>query len=303
MVATASPSLPPKSAAQLLVRRRRVRRDTTVGHGRRDRPAGAAGVARGRRHLHLADGAAGRLAHGAGLVRRRRQGSDRPGRQPRRDRSRAQRSRRVALDQRQEHRAARPAARDGHRRMHRRHRLPARPSRSPRSRPRRRRWPPIDPTTKVTVDGTASVAGRSAYELVLAPRDTRSLVGDVRIAVDSKTSVPLRVQVHAAGATGRPAFETTFTSRELRQAVRERVPVLATAGRQGHHVAHPVWDRRRYQGRSSFGGAGVGAEGHRQGLDRSASSCRGCRLPFGANGSRAGAPPRPASSCRRSSAR
>jgi outer membrane lipoprotein-sorting protein len=70
----------------------------------------------------------------------------------------------------------------------------------------------IDPTTKVTVDGTASVAGRSAYELVLAPRDARSLVGDVRIAVDSKTSVPLRVQVHAAGATGRPAFETAFTS-------------------------------------------------------------------------------------------
>jgi outer membrane lipoprotein-sorting protein len=70
----------------------------------------------------------------------------------------------------------------------------------------------VDPTTKVTVDGTASVAGRSAYELVLTPRDARSLVGDVRIAVDAKTSVPLRVQVHAAGATGRPAFETTFTS-------------------------------------------------------------------------------------------
>jgi outer membrane lipoprotein-sorting protein len=70
----------------------------------------------------------------------------------------------------------------------------------------------VSPTTKVTVDGTASVAGRSAYELVLAPRDSRSLVGDVRIAVDAKTSVPLRVQVHAAHSTGRPAFETTFTS-------------------------------------------------------------------------------------------
>jgi outer membrane lipoprotein-sorting protein len=70
----------------------------------------------------------------------------------------------------------------------------------------------VSPTTKVTVDGTASVAGRSAYELVLAPRDSRSLVGDVRIAVDAKTSVPLRVQIHARGATGRPAFETTFTS-------------------------------------------------------------------------------------------
>jgi hypothetical protein len=56
------------------------------------------------------------------------------------------------------------------------------------------------------------VAGRSAYELVLQPRDSRSLVGDVRIALDSKTFVPLRVQVHAAGATGRAAFETAFTS-------------------------------------------------------------------------------------------
>jgi outer membrane lipoprotein-sorting protein len=70
----------------------------------------------------------------------------------------------------------------------------------------------IDPTTKVSVDGTASVAGRSAYELVLQPRDPRSLIGDVRIALDSKTYVPLRVQVHAAGATGRSAFETAFTS-------------------------------------------------------------------------------------------
>jgi hypothetical protein len=70
----------------------------------------------------------------------------------------------------------------------------------------------INPSTRVTVDGTASVAGRSAYELVLQPRDHRSLVGDVRIAVDSATGVPLRVQVHAAHDHGRPAFETAFTS-------------------------------------------------------------------------------------------
>ena len=69
----------------------------------------------------------------------------------------------------------------------------------------------VDPTTRVTVDGTARVAGRSAYELVLAPRDTRSLVSQVRIAVDAKTSLPLRVQVYAKGS-GSPAFETGFTS-------------------------------------------------------------------------------------------
>ncbi len=70
----------------------------------------------------------------------------------------------------------------------------------------------VDPTTKVTVDGTAEVAGRSAYELVLTPRDSASLVREVRLAVDSKTSVPLRVQVFSTGASQRPAVETGFTS-------------------------------------------------------------------------------------------
>ncbi len=69
----------------------------------------------------------------------------------------------------------------------------------------------VNPTTAVSVDGTADVAGRSAYELVLRPRDARSLVGQVRIAVDSRTSTPLRVRVYAAGHTT-PAFETGFTS-------------------------------------------------------------------------------------------
>ena len=68
----------------------------------------------------------------------------------------------------------------------------------------------IDPTTKVTVEGTAQVAGRPAYELVLRPRDERSLVGQVRLAVDSTTSTPLRVEVFARGGT-KPAFETAFT--------------------------------------------------------------------------------------------
>jgi outer membrane lipoprotein-sorting protein len=69
----------------------------------------------------------------------------------------------------------------------------------------------VDPTTLVSVDGTAEVAGRPAYELVLRPRDGRSLVAAVRLAVDADTSVPLRVRVLAKGAT-EPAFETGFTS-------------------------------------------------------------------------------------------
>ena len=69
----------------------------------------------------------------------------------------------------------------------------------------------VDPTTAVSVDGTAEVAGRAAYELVLRPRDNRSLVDAVRLAVDAETSVPLRVRVLAKGAS-EPAFETGFTS-------------------------------------------------------------------------------------------
>jgi outer membrane lipoprotein-sorting protein len=69
----------------------------------------------------------------------------------------------------------------------------------------------LDPSTRVTTDPTAVVAGRSAYELDLAPRDPRSTVGSVRIAIDGSAHIPTRVQVYARGATS-PAFQIGFTS-------------------------------------------------------------------------------------------
>jgi outer membrane lipoprotein-sorting protein len=74
----------------------------------------------------------------------------------------------------------------------------------------------VDPSTKVTVDGTGYVADRPVYELLLEPRDARSLVGSVRLAVDSATSVPLRVQVFARDGQ-EPAFETGFTDVQFEQ--------------------------------------------------------------------------------------
>jgi outer membrane lipoprotein-sorting protein len=68
----------------------------------------------------------------------------------------------------------------------------------------------IDPSTAVTTGSTARVAGRSAYELILAPRDTASLVGQIRLAIDASEHVPLRVQVFARGG-GDPAYEVAFT--------------------------------------------------------------------------------------------
>jgi outer membrane lipoprotein-sorting protein len=69
----------------------------------------------------------------------------------------------------------------------------------------------ISPTTKVTTDGTATVAGRPAYELLLQPKDAGSLVDSVRIAIDGKTHVPTRVQVFAKNSQD-PSFEVGFTS-------------------------------------------------------------------------------------------
>jgi outer membrane lipoprotein-sorting protein len=68
----------------------------------------------------------------------------------------------------------------------------------------------IDPSTKVTTDGSASVAGRDAYELVLQPRDAKSKVTEVRLAVDAKTKIPLRVRVFGSDQAN-PAIEVGFT--------------------------------------------------------------------------------------------
>ncbi|MCW2805915.1 MAG: hypothetical protein JWN06_4132 [Propionibacteriaceae bacterium] len=73
----------------------------------------------------------------------------------------------------------------------------------------------ISPTTEVTTNGTATVAGRSAYELLLRPKDTRSLVSEVRIAIDSEKSIPLRVQV--VGVQEQPAFEVAYSSVDFGQ--------------------------------------------------------------------------------------
>jgi hypothetical protein len=67
-------------------------------------------------------------------------------------------------------------------------------------------------STRVSVDSNVSVAGQAAYQLVLAPRDSRSLIGRVSIALDGQhPQVPLRVQVFARGART-PAFQIGYTS-------------------------------------------------------------------------------------------
>ena len=68
----------------------------------------------------------------------------------------------------------------------------------------------VGPTTAVSVDSNVTVAGQAAYALVLAPKDARSLIGQVQIDVDGRNSVPLRLQVFARGSSS-PAFQVGYT--------------------------------------------------------------------------------------------
>lgn len=69
----------------------------------------------------------------------------------------------------------------------------------------------LRPTSVIRVDGTAEVAGRAAYELVLTPAPSeRTLLREVRIAVDGEKRVPLRLTVLATGSPD-PALQAGFT--------------------------------------------------------------------------------------------
>jgi outer membrane lipoprotein-sorting protein len=69
----------------------------------------------------------------------------------------------------------------------------------------------VGKTTVVSVEANVMVAGEPSYQLVLAPKDDRSLIGKVTIAVDGKYGVPLRVQVFTKGAAS-PAFQFGYTA-------------------------------------------------------------------------------------------
>ncbi|MCW2897372.1 MAG: hypothetical protein JWO75_6861 [Actinomycetia bacterium] len=69
----------------------------------------------------------------------------------------------------------------------------------------------VGKTTLVSDQANVMVAGEPSYQLVLAPKDQRSLVGRVVIAVDGKYGVPLRVQLYAKGASS-PAFQVGYTA-------------------------------------------------------------------------------------------
>lgn len=68
----------------------------------------------------------------------------------------------------------------------------------------------VDATTSVKVDGTAQVAGRDAYRLVIKPKQSGSTVGQITVAVDSETGTPLKFTLTPSGG-GSAVVDAGFT--------------------------------------------------------------------------------------------
>jgi len=68
----------------------------------------------------------------------------------------------------------------------------------------------VDSTTSVKVQGTAQVAGRDAYRLVIKPKESGSTVGQITVAVDAKTGLPLKFTLTPASG-GAAVIDAGFT--------------------------------------------------------------------------------------------
>ncbi|TFC29011.1 DUF2092 domain-containing protein [Cryobacterium sp. TMT2-18-3] len=97
----------------------------------------------------------------------------------------------------------------------------------------------IDPSTTVSVGTDGTVAGRTAYELVLTPKATRTLVESVSISVDSETGVPLQVTVRADGQED-PAFQVGFTAVDFSTPSADLFDFTPPAGATVEEIALPV---------------------------------------------------------------
>ncbi|MEE1814915.1 sigma-E factor regulatory protein RseB domain-containing protein [Streptomyces sp. SP18ES09] len=65
-------------------------------------------------------------------------------------------------------------------------------------------------TTSITVGGTAKVAGRDAYQLVIKPKQSGSTVESVKIAVDAANGTPLKFTLSSVQG-GKPVVDAGFT--------------------------------------------------------------------------------------------
>jgi outer membrane lipoprotein-sorting protein len=116
----------------------------------------------------------------------------------------------------------------------------------------------VGKTTAVSVASNVSVAGQAAYELVLAPKDSRSLVGQVVIAIDGSNGVPLRLQVFARGAST-PAFQVGYTSIQFVTPAPAELTFTPPPGAKISHVSMNGGDTGASTGQAAPGVSSTGS--------------------------------------------
>ncbi|MFD3724438.1 outer membrane lipoprotein carrier protein LolA [Streptomyces sp. NPDC058671] len=84
-------------------------------------------------------------------------------------------------------------------------------------------------TTSITVGGTAKVAGRDAYQLVIKPKQAGSTVESVKIAVDAANGTPLKFTL-ASVEGGKPVVDAGYTKVDFARPAASEFTFKAPAG-------------------------------------------------------------------------
>jgi hypothetical protein len=97
----------------------------------------------------------------------------------------------------------------------------------------------LGPTTTVSVQRNVMVAGQAAYQISLAPKDRRSLVSRIQVAIDAARHFPLRLQVFARGSAT-PAFQVGFTALSFGRPAASNFSFTPPSGAKVKKVSVPV---------------------------------------------------------------
>jgi outer membrane lipoprotein-sorting protein len=141
----------------------------------------------------------------------------------------------------------------------------------------------VGPTTVVSVQRNVYVAGRAAYQLSLVPRSSKSLVGSVLIAIDASRHIPLRVAVYAR-ASSAPAYSIGFTALTFGTPAASNFSFTPPPGATVKHVTVPsnplAAQRPAGLGNVPLGGLGLGPLGAILGAPAISSGSAGSSAPL-----------------------
>lgn len=98
----------------------------------------------------------------------------------------------------------------------------------------------VEEFSTVVVDSQTTVAGRDAYQLIVTPASSGTLVDRVTLALDGETMTPLRVQTWSVTDTSAPAVEISFTDVDFEAPGDAALTFSAPAGASQREVLVPL---------------------------------------------------------------